>query len=550
MRRLLLTLLLAGTTSAQTTWYVDCANPSCPGKGIPSDPFCSIQDAIRSASDGDTISVASCTYLENIDFLGKKITVSSQSGPQSTTIDGNAAGPVVSFQMGETSASILDGFTLTNGSACNGGGVFCFNTSPMIVNTTIVGNQAQGLPPCGTGGGIAFGGFASASLIDSRVQGNTASYGGGVHAYGSPSIVSSTITGNNATIGAGVYFVVGLGATIEDSTISGNTALYYGGGLEMNQSTITIRSSTISGNTAGAGGGGIDQFLVSDLTLENSVVAGNTTAAPGGAGIHTYSPIPGQKLTITNSNFSGNTSATSGAALYSRPAGSGGTSFTIRNTIFWGDSPSELAIGIGGDQVSLEHSNIQGGYPGTGNIASDPLFVDAAQDDFRLQCASPCIAAGTPTPPGSLPAFDHSGLDDRVLGTIDIGADECGLDWSLVGTPIAGGPPVHFQATAPLDLGRASAEVLISRGDGGLSLPAAGGRLLGLDHDGALSFWCSLPAATRSVVLANCTGAATAPVSVPAGVAVGTQIHYAGMAWDPATGRVRSLSETRSFQVQ
>lgn len=38
-------------------------------------------------------------------------------------------------------------------------------------------------------------------------------------------------------------------------------------------------------------------------------------------------------------------------------------------------------------------------WPGTGNINSDPLFVDAAAKDFRLQAASPCRDRGDPTAP-------------------------------------------------------------------------------------------------------------------------------------------------------
>jgi hypothetical protein len=70
----------------------------------------------------------------------------------------------------------------------------------------------------------------------------------------------------------------------------------------------------------------------------------------------------------------------------------------VRNCISWGNTPDQI-LATGAD---VEHSNIQGGFTGTGNIDADPLFVDPdgadnipghVDDDFRLQAGSPCIDA-------------------------------------------------------------------------------------------------------------------------------------------------------------
>src|SRR5262245_56070479 len=96
-----------------------------------------IQGAINAASNGDLVQVAPGTYIENINFLGKAIRVASEQGPEVTIIDGNQAGPVVTFASGETAQSVLNGFTVRNGKAAvspilEGGGIRIANSSPTI----------------------------------------------------------------------------------------------------------------------------------------------------------------------------------------------------------------------------------------------------------------------------------------------------------------------------------------------------------------------------------------------------------------------------------
>ena len=119
---------------AQTTWYVDVVNcnGSTGGSGTQADPFCLIQSAINVALDGDLVLVAQGTYVENIDFLGKAITVRSDVDfdaatddidTANTIIDGNQAGSVIIFENGEGRDSVIEGFTITNGLHPVGGGI-------------------------------------------------------------------------------------------------------------------------------------------------------------------------------------------------------------------------------------------------------------------------------------------------------------------------------------------------------------------------------------------------------------------------------------------
>ena len=87
----------------------------------------SIQAGINAASTGDTVLVAESVYYENINFMGKAITVASHflidgdtTHIDSTIIDGSLpshpdTGSVVLFVSGEDTNSILMGFSITNG---------------------------------------------------------------------------------------------------------------------------------------------------------------------------------------------------------------------------------------------------------------------------------------------------------------------------------------------------------------------------------------------------------------------------------------------------
>ena len=94
------------------------------------DDFPTIQAAIDGASGGDTIVVRPGTYRENIDFRGKALTVKSQYGAYTTVIDGGGAGSTVTFQNNEGAGSVLDGFTVTNGSAADGGKTLALRHAP------------------------------------------------------------------------------------------------------------------------------------------------------------------------------------------------------------------------------------------------------------------------------------------------------------------------------------------------------------------------------------------------------------------------------------
>ena len=152
--------------------------------------FTTIQEGIIAATDADTVLVYSGTYLENIDFSGKNISVASlylttgnEEYMYNTIIDGNQNGSCVRIMSGEDSTTVLCGFTLTNGSGSTystsgylyGGGLLLMNTQANISNCEIRNNYAP------RGGGGIFCRLSQISLSDVTITNNHAGAGGGIY---------------------------------------------------------------------------------------------------------------------------------------------------------------------------------------------------------------------------------------------------------------------------------------------------------------------------------------------------------------------------------
>ncbi len=183
------------------------------------------------------------------------------------------------------------------------------------------------------------------------ITGGNAYDGGGMTNFrSSPTVTNCTFSGNSAGVGGGMYNIES-NPSVTDCTFSGNTASLVGGGMYNDTSSPTVTNCTFSGNTATSGGA---MWNMSGLTVTNCTFGGNTATGGGG---------------MLN--------------------GSGST--TVANCILWDDSPDE----IGGDAPTVvTYSNVQGGWPGTGNIDADPLFVAPGIGDYRLSSGSPAIDAG------------------------------------------------------------------------------------------------------------------------------------------------------------
>ena len=236
-----------------TVWVDDdWTSGSCGGHTWQVDAFKVIQNGIDGvAASGGTVIVYPGTYTENIDFKGKAITVRSMEPLEPgavnlTIIDGNDAGSVVTFDSGETSSSQLIGFTVRNGQAAEGAGIYCNLSSPTISSNVITLNDA--------------------------VSGTGYAYGGGIYCWASsPDIIGNDVGGNMADRdGGGIYCENVSSPTISDNEIYYNTAGYAGGGIYCDSSSPAITGNNIYYNDAYEAGGGI-----ACLDSASPTIAGN-----------------------------------------------------------------------------------------------------------------------------------------------------------------------------------------------------------------------------------------------------------------------------------
>jgi predicted outer membrane repeat protein len=417
--------LLTSSRTSPMTLFVDL-NATGENNGLSwQDAFNDLQDALNYAISGDEIWVASGTYHPTSEdqrdatftlpdavkiyggFSGietnleernpdiNTVTLSGDIGIQGDNSD-NSYHVVTAINV--TSATILDGFTITKGYADQSGspndrgaGIFhesneFYGSSELTVRNCIIeDNHAAHY-----GGGIcnAGGGRDANILLDNCIiENNSAGQGGGMYNYGSgneiyPTIQNCIFLNNNSTSTGGAIH---------------NGAFGTGGECH----PTFINSKFISNSSDGNGGA---MYNISQSAgpctprLIGCVFYDNTTPGSGGAMVNYEA-----NAVITNCNIIDNNAKWGGGITNSF------SSPTITNTIFWHNSATNL-----GDQLynysatpSIAFSNIMNsggsgswdtalGQDNGNNLDADPLMTDPSNGDFRLTPTSPCINAGTP----------------------------------------------------------------------------------------------------------------------------------------------------------
>jgi parallel beta-helix repeat protein len=436
--------MLAVMFAAQPVKYVETTTRSI--INVPGD-YASIQAAISSSVNGDTILVADGIYFENINFNGRAITIASNfliDGDtlhiENTIIDGSQpADPdyssVVRYTSGEGSASVLCGFTLTGGAGSYepgvgmfGGGISMHNSSPRLENLIISDNVILYV----SGGSGIYCSNSSPSIYNVVITNNSSGFGAGVFCYGNttPILENVIISNNSASENGGGIFNNLTNISLFNVIITGNSASDTGGGIFCyNNSDPIIENVIISGNYAADQGGGIYCWDNSNPVLRNVMITDNEAGDEGG-GIYCTANSSIEMINVTTS---GNT-ASVGGGIWCQ----GNSSPELLNCIFWNDLPEEMYFSSGGSPnvATISYSDMQGGEAAIvvnsgaviwmeSNIDEDPLFAGTGEYPYSLLDDSPCINSGIQDTTGlELPELDPAG-NPRVYGErIDMGAYE------------------------------------------------------------------------------------------------------------------------------
>jgi hypothetical protein len=362
---------------------------------IPTD-YPTIQAGIDSASVGDTVLVQPGTYVENINFNGKNIVVGSlflttddTAYISQTVIDGNQTGSVVTFATDEDSTAILCGFTVTDGNADFGGGIYCYRASPILRYLHVRANNALY-----EGGGISC--IETSMTIENvSLLDNTADYWGAGIAIIDTTFKSASVELNGIVIrdnfSYGIAGAIGLGhvyVKINRGEICYNRANALCGGIDARNADLTLVNTAIYRNRDYSGGRAI--YAGSNtLVLIHCTIADND---------HEYDPDENDTPDI----------AANSCSLW------------VRNSIvFRGETDGiEIKADTRTSHIDVSHSIVKG-TSGDGNLTIDPLFVNPADGDYRLSDNSPAISR--PNPAGTNPDMGayESPLGEPILESID-----------------------------------------------------------------------------------------------------------------------------------
>lgn len=357
-----------GAFEPEKTYYVNVTtgSNSNPGNSAAA-PFKTITRALSVAAGRTVIHVAAGSYVvaagESFPMAVPSGTRLLGAGPETTIIDASGANTRVMELNGNSSATMVGGFTITGGRVHDwfayGGGIYSTGAD----RTTVSGNFITGNVVLGYDG------------VAHAADGGPAS-GGGIYVDGDaqPAIINNVISNNGAYGGIGEDEYENPDDPNDHNLFAGYGGAADGGGIAIASGLpVMVANNTFFGNVAAGGDGGWGYYTTSD---------GGDGAGGGASGPSTASFV---------NNIFVNNSATAGYG----PAGSDGVA-------------DAGGLGAADGASCLFHSNSPNdGMTGTNAVLADPQFADAANGDFHIWPNSPAAGAGTSV---GAPTHDLDGL--------------------------------------------------------------------------------------------------------------------------------------------
>jgi len=426
-------------------------------------------------------------YLTNQITITNRVTVRSMNGYSNTVIFGNGANRCFFMTNGLSSLNgltITNGYAGSNDYFGRGGGVLAYGPRCGIYNCLITGNRSDTTNRGEGGGGLYLynsctvavciirgnssrreaGGIDAQSsciisncIIDSNIASNR---GGGMWSQQSVTCLDSQFISNKAyasvdtTYGGGGAYHAAAFAMFSNCLFNGNWSAYLGGGIFFPQSAGMVVDCIFTNNSAlnlaGSDGyGGAFALLAFSggniVTALNCQIVNNSSFAGGGVNINSggyilncllknNSASDGGAMKITGMNdYGGYVSActivsnTAGrAAAISFLYGPTASSNSVYDCVIWGNNSTNNdwpVIWAGTNAFWYTCMNSTNFLANRGNITNDPLFIDFAGGNYRLNANSPCVNTGT-NQSWMTNALDLDGRPRIRYGTVDMGAYE------------------------------------------------------------------------------------------------------------------------------
>jgi hypothetical protein len=291
-------------------------------------------------------------------------------------------------------AARLDGFTITGGTAAEGG----------------------------LGGGLLFVAFTDQTL--------------------SPTLRNLRVTDNFAASGAGITVLADSGSTarprFSEIDLVGNEASLVGGGLLLSSDDATVAPNfanvRVLGNRADQGaafGIGNQGAGVMTPTFANLLVSGNVSAADSAAALFGSPNDATLETTFANTTWAQNRAAgdSLSALVTVRGASDNESAVRFANSILWGNGARSIAVN-GTESVAVENSVVEGGWSGDNNLDRPPRYVNpdgpdglpgTPDDSLQVYQNSPALDLGdTDALPPDVTDLDRDGDRDEQL-PLDLG---------------------------------------------------------------------------------------------------------------------------------
>ncbi|MHC4687940.1 MAG: choice-of-anchor Q domain-containing protein, partial [Planctomycetota bacterium] len=466
-------LLTTAPTFAGNIIYVDADAAGAKDGSSWADAFDHLYNALGGAQAGDEIRVAQGTYIGLFFQLINGVTIKGgyagvgEPDPNARDVEQfetilkgdpdiddetnfanySESSPGVHVIIGSWTdeTAVLDGFTITGGySEGEGGGMYNTGGTPTLIHCKFIRNFAT----C-CGGAI--------SNLDTEIG----------PIFRGPTLIHCTFIENSTNKSGGAIYNNEASPILINCTFIGNSAKLRGGAISGDSSPSLTNCKFIGNYVQGredddgiwhdGHGGAIYHACCGNLKLNKCTFIANS-GITGGAMYFRHEPSP----KMSECMFIGNLAKNYGGAIYIQDfihpnlkqctfAGNAlagipssrtyGRPFKIKitNSILW-DGGDEI-WNNDNSAIAVTYSDVEGGWPGEGNIDVDPFFVDPgywdvngtpddANDDvwidgdYHLLPYSHCINAGDPNYIAGPNETDLDGNPRVICGRIDMGAYE------------------------------------------------------------------------------------------------------------------------------